>query len=100
MSSFLKRFFVFCLLFSFVLSPVTASAQTPEQLASIFSILQQLTALLTQQSAQTQLAQVAPTSGLIAHYTFDEGSGTTATDSAGSNTGTLTNGPTWTASGR
>ncbi len=34
------------------------------------------------------------TSGLVSYYTFDEGSGTTALDSAGSNNGTLTNGPT------
>jgi hypothetical protein len=46
-----------------------------------------------------QLAQAAPTlsNGLVAHYKFDEGSGTTAIDSAGSNNGTLTNGPTFTA---
>jgi hypothetical protein len=45
-----------------------------------------------------QLAQAASTlsNGLVAHYRFDEGSGTTATDSAGTNTGTLTNGPTFT----
>src|SRR3989344_4064698 len=37
------------------------------------------------------------TSGLTGHWKFDEGTGTTATDSSGSgNTGTLTNGPTWT----
>jgi hypothetical protein len=36
------------------------------------------------------------TTGLVGHWKFDEGSGTTAGDSAGSNTGTLTNGPTWT----
>jgi uncharacterized repeat protein (TIGR01451 family) len=37
---------------------------------------------------------------LIAHIKLDEGSGTTATDSSGTNlTGTLTNGPTW-ASGK
>ena len=48
-------------------------------------------------SPSTQVAQVIPTSGLIAHWKFDEGSGTTAGDSAGSNTGTLTNGPTWTS---
>jgi len=36
--------------------------------------------------------------GLVGHWTFDEGSGTTAGDSSGNgNTGTLTNGPTWTA---
>src|SRR3989344_4345202 len=45
---------------------------------------------------ETQLAQVAPTSGLVAHWKFDEGSGTTAADSAGSNTGILSGGPTWT----
>ena len=32
----------------------------------------------------------------IAHWTFDEGSGTIAEDSAGSNDGTLINGPVWT----
>ncbi|MDO8620440.1 MAG: LamG-like jellyroll fold domain-containing protein, partial [bacterium] len=35
-------------------------------------------------------------SGLLSHYKFDEGSGTTAGDSAGSFAGTLMNGPTWT----
>jgi len=45
-------------------------------------------------ASHTQLAQLSGAgSGLVAHYTFDEGSGTTAGDSAGSNTGTLTNGP-------
>lgn len=38
------------------------------------------------------------TTGLVGHWKFDEGSGTKAADSSGSNnTGTLTNGPTWTA---
>ena len=37
------------------------------------------------------------TTGLIGHWTFDEGSGTTAGDSSGNgNNGTLTNNPTWT----
>lgn len=37
------------------------------------------------------------TSGLIAHWKFDEGSGTTAADLSGNNnTGTLINGTTWT----
>lgn len=36
--------------------------------------------------------------GLIAHWTFDEGSGTTARDSSGrGHTGTLVHGPTWVA---
>jgi hypothetical protein len=33
---------------------------------------------------------------LLSHWTFDEGSGTIAYDSAGSNNGTLVNGPVWT----
>ena len=40
----------------------------------------------------------APTSGLVAYWKFDENSGTTAADSSGGgHTGTLTNGPTWSA---
>jgi hypothetical protein len=35
--------------------------------------------------------------GLVAHWKFDDGSGGTATDSAGTNNGTLNGGPTWTA---
>jgi hypothetical protein len=33
--------------------------------------------------------------GLVAHWKFDEGAGTTAHDSAGNNDGTLVNGPSW-----
>ena len=40
---------------------------------------------------------ITPT-GLVAYWKFDEGSGTTAADSSGNgNTGTLINGPLWTA---
>src|SRR5262249_25019949 len=39
-----------------------------------------------------------PASGLVAYWKFNEGSGTTAFDSSGNgNTGTLINGPLWTA---
>jgi len=39
-----------------------------------------------------------PSTGLVGYWTFDEGSGTTASDSSGNgNTATLVNGPTWTA---
>jgi len=38
-------------------------------------------------------------SGLTAYYKFDEGSGTSAADSAGNNDGTLTNSPAWVTSG-
>ncbi len=42
-------------------------------------------------------ACIVSTGSLIAHYTFDETSGTIATDSSGNgNTGTLINGPAWT----
>ncbi len=34
--------------------------------------------------------------GLVAHWKFDDGSGNTATDSAGTNNGTLIGNPTWT----
>ena len=44
------------------------------------------------------LAKNDLTTGLVSYYKFDEGSGTTATDSAGSNNGTLTNGPTYSSS--
>lgn len=45
-----------------------------------------------------QIARADTTSGLIAHWKFDDGSGTSAIDSSGnSNSGTLTNGPTWAA---
>jgi alpha-tubulin suppressor-like RCC1 family protein len=42
-----------------------------------------------------------PITGLVGWWNFDEGSGTSAADSSGnSNTGTLTNGPTWTTGGK
>ena len=43
-------------------------------------------------------AAAAPTAGLIAYWKLDENSGATTADSSGNgHTGTLTNGPTWTA---
>lgn len=54
------------------------------------------TALTAAQIAALYNNSNIPTSNLVSHWKFDEGSGTTATDSAGSNTGTLTNGPTYT----
>jgi len=38
-----------------------------------------------------------PEQGLVAHWKFDDGAGTTATDSAGTNHGTLHGNPTWTS---
>jgi O-glycosyl hydrolase/predicted secreted protein len=44
---------------------------------------------------------VAQSSGLVAAYSFDEGSGTTAADSSGNgNRGTLVNGATWSTSAK
>lgn len=45
---------------------------------------------------QVAMAAVV-TDGLVSWWKFDESSGTTAADSVGSNIGTLTNGPAWTA---
>ena len=39
------------------------------------------------------------TTGLVSRWKFDETSGTSAADSAGTNTATTANGPTWTTSG-
>jgi hypothetical protein len=49
-------------------------------------------------SGRSQTAALSGTgSGLVAYYTFDDGVGTTASDSSGNgNTATLTNGPVWT----
>ncbi|MHC4616748.1 MAG: LamG domain-containing protein [Planctomycetota bacterium] len=41
-------------------------------------------------------AQALGSDGLVAHWKFDEGTGPTAYDSAGTNDGTLVNGPVWT----
>ena len=47
---------------------------------------------------QTPKAKADITSGLVGHWTFDEGSGTTASDASGNNnTGTVINGPVWEA---
>src|SRR3989344_5710115 len=98
-----------------ILLPAISFGQTssPTQEASIISSLQSLLGTLQQQlfsllqttnyrlQTGNQLAQISGSgSGLIAHYTFDEGSGTMAGDSSGNgNTGTLTppagGGPTW-----
>ena len=43
----------------------------------------------------------APATGLVAAYAFNEGTGTTIGDASGNtNTGTLTNGPTWNVAGK
>jgi hypothetical protein len=48
-----------------------------------------------------QLAAISGAdSGLLSHYTFDEGSGSTAGDLMGGNTGTLVNNPSWSTEGK
>ena len=75
--------------------------QTPPSLALTGSITEQATLGTTRpqyklklRASDGTLAEEAPT-GLTAAYAFDETSGTTAKDSAGSHTATVTNG-TWT----
>jgi parallel beta-helix repeat protein len=49
-------------------------------------------------SAEANASFTVSTPGLVAHWKFDEGSGTTASDASGNgNSGTLVNGPVWTA---
>lgn len=50
-----------------------------------------------QQAKAAVALKTATDTGLVAYWSFDEGSGTTAEDfsPANANTGTLTNGPTW-----
>jgi hypothetical protein len=51
---------------------------------------------ITEVEAWTAAEDSAPTSGLVAHWKFDENSGTSAADSSGNgHTGTLTSGATW-----
>jgi len=40
------------------------------------------------------------TQGMVGYWKFDEGSGTSTTDSRGGNAGTLTNGPIWTSNSK
>ncbi|MDO8572262.1 MAG: LamG-like jellyroll fold domain-containing protein, partial [bacterium] len=97
--------FVLALLFVTTIAPLHhAQAETTfsSAAASLLQTLKQTLEDITQKVASlslgnTQRAQVVPTSGLLGHWKFDEGTGTTAADSSGNNyIGTLTNGPTWT----
>jgi len=73
------------------------SHQEQQTLQQLSSVLQALKTLLSSLFPQTQAQTADITSGLVAHYKFDEGTGTTANDSSGNNNiGTLINGPTWT----
>ena len=67
--------------------------------ALLFIAVFALTAVLMLNIQTTGFAPLSGAgSGLVAQYTFDEGSGTTAADSSGSgNNATLSGGPIWTA---
>lgn len=45
----------------------------------------------------SELSEIGPGDGLVGWWRFDEGSGSTARDSAGDNDGSLQNGPEWVA---
>src|SRR3989338_6305976 len=104
--SLLKVLAVFLFIIAVVSTPLTAHTETEigtaslDYLSALVSSLSKIVSSLASSVASlvnpsSQLAQVAPTDGLVAHWTFDKGSGTIAEDSAGSNTGILTNGPVW-----
>ena len=61
------------------------------------AVLLAVATALSLTAAQARLAQAAPpTSGLVGHWSFDEGSGTTTADRSGNgNTGTLNYGAAW-----
>jgi len=75
----------------------TESHQEQQTLQQLSSVLQALQTLLSSLFPQTQAQTADITTGLVGHWTFNEGAGTTASDSSGNNnTGTLINGPIWT----
>ena len=55
----------------------------------------EVTALYGSGSAKISGASSDKSAGLVGHWKLDDRTGTSATDSVGTNTGTLTNGPTW-----
>ena len=59
-------------------------------------ILGMVTVLALPLFLSPQPARADTATGLISNWKLDESSGASAADSAGTNTGTLTNGPAWT----
>ena len=82
-----------------VSAQTTRTSQLLNVITSLQNLLANLQAELNSLGPQTQLAQVAPTTNLVAHYTFDDQANPGRDDSGNNNTGTLTpavpNGPTW-----
>lgn len=79
----------------------------PTELSTIFEQISQAmgsggsTRSEQQPVQETPETRVGTRAGELIWYEFDDGAGLTASDSSGNgNTGTLTNGPTWTGAGR
>jgi chitodextrinase len=65
-------------------------------LSTLAALVMTLSAQIASLPPSSQLAAVAPTSGLVGYWNFDEGGGTIVNDSSGNgNTGTI-NGASWT----
>lgn len=96
-----RRYIVAVVVFIFVVTFLTtasfAHAQNTSVWEQVIQILHNISALLTQLPSQALVAQIVPASpGLVAAYSFDEGSGTTVTDTSGNdNTGSFLGGPLW-----
>src|SRR3989344_3071557 len=84
MSYYIRVVFLTCVI---VVSGIVISKNIPTTLNPTISEI----------PSRGQLAAVSGTgSGLIAHYTLDEGLGTSVNDASGNgNSGTLINGPAW-----
>jgi endonuclease/exonuclease/phosphatase family metal-dependent hydrolase len=66
------------------------------RLPSIIDDVRIYNTALSQAEVQELVGTTPPNPGLVGHWKFDEGSNTTAADSAGGATGTLVNSPVWT----
>jgi hypothetical protein len=86
----------------------TTNGSTPTQSSTLYTGAMTLTSNATVKakafksgytsSPEASASFTVSPSNLVAHWKFDEGSGTTATDASGNgNTGTLVNGPLWAA---
>src|SRR3989344_2271271 len=86
---------LFFLLSVAIFATLTFSPVHAAEVKTLSGILSTLESLLTRLIAA--VGAIEPSSRLVASYSFDEGSGISVADSSGNgNTGTLTNGPTWT----
>ncbi|MCA9353935.1 MAG: DUF4832 domain-containing protein [Candidatus Kaiserbacteria bacterium] len=99
-----KTLIVPVLLFSLLMGSQTAYAATNTQLfvslMSLFGIdkaYEMWTNAFGKAGSQVGAVIASDTTDLVAHWTFDDGAGTTADDAAGTHDGSLINGPVWSA---